>query len=409
MARQPKRKKEEMIQRTAKWPLSLSPEQEALIVKVSDGLREWYNWALDTEKSAYETHRAALKEDPEAKPKREDIPVRNRSLHPVRPLRGQDASDGLFRAKVPANWVLETFKAAVAGYKSFFALVKNGDPDARTPKSRDAGYFQAIPGCSAFSKKGNRMVLAPEIFGPDTLAFLIRRSTRRRCSRVRYGWRSSSSAATSRAWPSQDASSFPYRTRSRFLSRSRSRRKKRRTSRSVPRASASFRRQARKSSPLWRADAHWKPRTDAIQASLGRPAGTPGHPRALKKGSLKWRKLEAKRRGMFRIMGEQQKIDRREVVAIELLDVLDGIARGCVHFVVTDLVVRSKEGKLADSSKEERGGNLGLNWAAQNTGTIAYLVQWLTEKARNTAARCASIGFRRAPFRGFLREMSGRS
>ena len=74
-------------------------------------------------------------------------------------------------------------------------------------------------------------------------------------------------------------------------------------------------------------------------------------------------------------MSEQQKLDRREIVSRGLL------SHG-VHFVVTDLVVRSKKGKLADGQNQERGGSLGLNWSAQNTGSIGFLVEWLSEKVR---------------------------
>ena len=83
-------------------------------------------------------------------------------------------------------------------------------------------------------------------------------------------------------------------------------------------------------------------------------------------------------------MARQQKQDRREVVAIDLVEqIVENIVSGHgVHFVVTDLEVRSKKGALADSSKKERGGSLGLNWMAQNTGTIAYLAQWLGQKAQ---------------------------
>ena len=82
-------------------------------------------------------------------------------------------------------------------------------------------------------------------------------------------------------------------------------------------------------------------------------------------------------------MARQQTQDRREVVAIDLIEkTIENVIRGHgVHFVVTDLRIRSKEGKLADSEAAERGGPLGLNWSAQNTGAIGYLARWLETKA----------------------------
>jgi hypothetical protein len=50
--------------------------------------------------------------------------------------------------------------------------------------------------------------------------------------------------------------------------------------------------------------------------------------------------------------------------------------------VVPVLVVRSKDGKLADAEKPERGGSLGPNWQVQSTGTMSELVLWLMEKVK---------------------------
>ena len=78
---------------------------------------------------------------------------------------------------------------------------------------------------------------------------------------------------------------------------------------------------------------------------------------------------------MYELMARQQKLSQREL-AIKL------IRRHGVHFVVTEIVVRSKDGKLADRTKPERRGDLGLNWAAQNTGALSYLVLWLEGKVK---------------------------
>ena len=110
---------------------------------------------------------------------------------------------------------------------------------------------------------------------------------------------------------------------------------------------------------------------------------------------------------MFRIMADQQTLNRREVVMRQLVEreqpikmnartrrhrlkhgrppppnALTKLLGHGRHFVVTDLVVRSKEGKLADTEQAGRGGMLGLNWSAQNTGAIGLLVRWLEEKVK---------------------------
>lgn len=58
------REKRAILTRTEKWPLVLSEEQERLIMRVSDGLREYYNWALEQEKVAYEAYKAEKKARP---------------------------------------------------------------------------------------------------------------------------------------------------------------------------------------------------------------------------------------------------------------------------------------------------------------------------------------------------------
>lgn len=375
MARMPKRDKSAILTRTERWELKLSPEQEKLIVKISDGLRDYYNYALQRELEANEAYQAVLKADSNTKPNQKRFLNEIDIYNLWKEVRQSDAANSLFRAKVPANWVLETFKAVIGAYKSFFTLVKNGDYDARPPKLAPEWLFQAIPGCSAFSVKNGEAVLAPEIFGRDTLVFkapavyqqmklakavriakfIIKREPRDLRQPGRY-WLSLS-------YETNMPETLPF----------------------VPEDAvyvalgASYIGVVSPSGneiiPLWRSDKHWKPKTDSVGDSLGfKGSGTNLHP--LIKGSKKWRKLHAKRRKMFDLMAKQQTQDRREVVKLDL------ILRHGVHFVITDLVVRSQEGKLADADQPERGGSLGLNWQAQNTGSIGYLADWLEEKVR---------------------------
>ncbi len=375
MAKAPKRDKKEMLQRTVTWPLrTLSPEVEGLLLRISDGLRDYYNLALVTQQHNYCAYGAAQKAAPEVKPNGKKFLGEFDLYYALyQPTRKQDLLAGNFRARLPANWVLETLRASVAGYKSFFTLVKNGDPDARTPQPKDVNFFQVIPGCSAFSVRSGTVSLAPTIYD-GTLTFtvpekyqakMLARSTRNAkfiISRRPADLRKPGTLWLSVSYEMPMPETQPFLPEHAVY---------------VSLGASSIGVVSPKGEeviPLWRSDTHWKPKTDSIEASLARPA-TSTYPRPLIKGSRKSRKLHKKRAHMFRIMGDQQKLDRREVVASELLSL-------GVHFVVTDLVVRSKVGKLADSKKPERSGPLGLNWAAQNTGSIGYLTDWLAEKVR---------------------------
>lgn len=115
--------------------------------------------------------------------------------------------------------------------------------------------------------------------------------------------------------------------------------------------------------PLGRPDMHWQPEIESIKTRMEKVA----------KESAEWKRLNETRGRLERLKSKQQKKDRQEVVQ-RLLQL-------GTHFVVTDLVIRSKEGRLADGTKPERGGPLGLNWGAQNTGAFAALVAQLVQKS----------------------------
>lgn len=397
------REKRAILTRTEKWPLVLSEEQERLIMRVSDGLREYYNWALEQEKVAYEAYKAEKKARPDQKPESKGT-LTEFDLYTLYKdtLRPEDEGAGLWRANIPANWVLETFRAVSGGYKSFFSLVKRGDKDARSPGEVPEWLFQAIPGAlNAGSRKGSRIVLAPQIF-PDMLQFAIpeyqmtqlgraSRLSKFIIKREKRDLRRKSRFTLSISYEIEQPGEQPF----------------------VPEQAAFIALGAssigvvspfgEKTISLWRPDLHWKPRTDAVG----------GNAKALvkngkvRKGSRKHRDLQHAFRTMFDLLANQQTLDRREVVAGSLIhrekevplskkerrfrrkhgkSLEDGtrtVATGHgLHFVVTELVVRSKEGKLADGDNPSRGGPLGPNWQAQNTGALAYLVQQLTNKAK---------------------------
>ncbi len=390
-------KKEGVLMRTEKWELKLDTEQEKLLVRVSDSLREIYNWGLEQWMGAYREWREQKKAGVEKPNIR--FPTFFDEVNQLTAMKKVDEAAGLFRARVPRNWKEETLDALHGGLSSFFSLVKKGDRDARPPKPRNELRFSAIPGRSGFSIKGvardKYLVLAPNIFKEEEeltfpipgeyqalmlarasreLKFIISRDEPWLSKPGRY-W-----ISLSYEIPKPEQKPFvPEEAVYIALGAS-----------SIGVVSP----RGEEVIPLWRSDKHWKPEIDTVEAILkGKrrsevAAIASGKPRAnrrsaLTKGSKTWRRLQKSRGEMFRIMGAQQTQDRREVVAIDLIEKVAGnlIYGHGVHFVVSELVVRSKEGKLADASKEERGGPLGLNWSAQNTGSIGYLARWLEEKA----------------------------
>lgn len=372
--------KTDVLSRTEKWELVVTSEQEQLLMKISDGLREYYNWALEQWQAAYAAWRAEKKSGTEKPLTR--IPTFFDQVNLLTGVGVQDRAASLWRANILRNWKEETLDSLHGALKSFFALAKKGDPDARPPQPRREQYFCAIPGRSGFSIRKDKLVLAPNIFGRDTLVFdipqerqammLARASNftkfiitrdEQNVSRPGRYW-----VSLSYEIPKPEEKPFVPQEAV-FI---------------APGASSIgvISPKGEEVIELWRPDKHWKPKINAIETSLEAPVrGTNFHP--LKKGSRKWRMLHGKRSEMFRIMAAQQTQNRREVVSRKLIEkAVDDIIRGHgVHFVVSDVVVRSKEGKLADASKPERGGSLGLNWAAQNIGSLGYLVQWLGIKA----------------------------
>jgi len=383
------KEKDDVLYRVVKFEVKPTEEQVDVLKRVSDNLWKVYNDALAERAHNFQTHLVPLYEqlkaaDEEgAKALRTQIksayaenpgPTLFDQINALTPKRNADAAF----AKVPRNWQEETLDTLDGAFKSFVALRKNGDPRARTPKPRSEREFCEIPGRYGFSvsKDGKTFSLSCKKLAGDVsfdfpipedyqLGMLARAVKVKKFTLFRD---ERDMRKPGRFWVSL-AYEIPKPAQKPF----------------VPEEAvyvslgASFigvvSPKGEEVIPLWRADKHWKPKTDSVEARLKRKSeGTNVH--ALTPDSRKWNKLHGARRNMFRIMGAQQKQNRREVVLLDLI-----LYHG-VHFVVSDLVVRSKRGKLADGKNPERGGSLGLNWQAQNTGSLAYLVQWLEEKVK---------------------------
>lgn len=410
------KEKRKFVTRTQKWELkmALHPGLEALILRMGDGLREWQEWALALQEEQYALYKAAKEEGREG----EKGLLSDFDLYSLySPLAKREKTSNIARAAVPTNWVLESvFRKICGAYKSFFKLRQRGDADAHTIRmSKDAegalsvteqSRFVAIQGAlNKSSLKGESVVLAPQLFpgmfvipvpthqlaalkkATRLAKFVISRDERdlRRSGRYYISISYEIDVADPAVFVPEDAVYVALGAACIGIV--------------SPRGEEVI--------PLWRPDKHWMPEIENVRAYLK------GFPRsrtrpALTRKSLKWQQLAASMNEMYRIMSAQEVLNRREVVIRRLIDGSEQVSESSrarrhrmkhcrrpqantplmrllghgTHFVLTDLVVRSKEGKLADSSKEERAGTLGLNWGVQNTGAIGYLARWLEEKVK---------------------------
>lgn len=348
-----------VLYRAVKFELHLNAEQEKLIVRISDGLCEIWNWALELRVHAYEEYKKQ-KQEGVAKANLPKLPTLFDQINLLTALRTKYASLQLVQTNTPRNWQEETLDTLDGAFKSFFALAKNGDREARPPWQRKPEYFCEIPGRSGFSIKEGTLVFAPNIFGKDTLSFKIPEYCRgllARGERVKKFTLFRDEPLLKK--PGRYWVSLVYEiAKPEPLAFSSGQAVYLALGATWVGVLSQSREQVIK---LWRSDTHWKPKIDAVEARL----------ESCVKGSRAWHKRNKARLKMYELMSRQQKQNQREVVA-KLLTL-------GVHFVVQKLVVR---GGMADASKPERGGPLGLNWAVQNTGSIARLVAHLEEKAK---------------------------
>lgn len=375
-------KKVDVLYRVVKF--EIWPYEAALAVLriVSENLRTVWNRALEERQAIYKRFIEPLydllkKATNPAEEKAARKKIKEAMLeHPVTLFGQINALTALRRddpayAATPRNWQEETLDTLDGAYKSYFALRRNGDPDAKPPRFRREGNFAEIPGRFGFGicdgvfelRGGDGRVLRFAI--PDYQqgklgdALKVKKFTLYRDEHdlEKFG----------RYWVSLAYEIVKPQTQefspvdAVFVAVGAS---------SIGVLSP----KGEEVIPLWRPDKHWKPKVVAIEARM----------KTLTKGSRRWKRLAEARRKIFLQMGRQQKHNQRETVVRKLL------AHGR-HFVVNEVVIRSKEGKLADGADHARGGALGLNWAAQNTGSIARLVAQIEMKATENGGTVTSV------------------
>jgi len=283
-------------------------------------------------------------------------------------LTSRRAGDQKF-ASVPRNWQEQTLVMLHGATVSFLVLRKNGDKDARPPRARFDTRFSEIYGRTGFKieDEGVRKVF---IMRPGSVGVPMRFSIPEYECSVLKDRESKSGFAVKQftlcrnprnlSKPGKFWVSVMYEY---DLPEEKPDVPADRVYIAVGASSLGvISAQGEQVIELWRPDKHWKPKIEKVQARM----------QPLTKGSRKWNGLANARRKMFGILAKQQKQYHAEVV--------QKLLKLGMHFVISDLVVRSKQGKLADSNVEGRSGSLGLNWAAQNTGNIAAFVAQLKVK-----------------------------
>lgn len=375
------KKNDNILIRTVTWPVDVDDEQLHILRKVSD--HHWQLWgeAIEERQQAFEMHLASLYAELKTATERKDATEVKRLkaafsagfkympdvVKQINALTSRRGRDPVF-ARMPRNWQEETLKIVEGAYKSFMALRKAGDTDARPPRRRSEWEFCEIRGRTGFRVLGDALALSLGGFaGCEKLLFPIKSYQRAQLALAQEKGRLKSFSLYRKPRDMREDGRF-------WIS----------VSFELPRPEAEpFNPQSavyvalgasyigvvspagEETIALWRPDRYWKEEIDHLDERM----------KAQTKGSRRWQKRNAAKQKKFRKMAGLQKHDRRNL-AVELIE------QHGIHFVVSEVVVRSKKGRLADGSKPERGGALGLNWSAQNTGSFQMFVAQLREKAR---------------------------
>lgn len=376
--------------RAAKFPIYPTASQEILLVQISENLRRVWNEALSERMDALANHRkhkvlsytVVAGAVAEVLKKNTDQEIKMPTLFDQINMLTKKREDRNFGG-TPRNWQEETLDRLDGSFKSFFALVKNGDFDARPPRERGQNFFQVIPGRSGFAVKGGFIEFAPNSFGRGALRFkvpkyqqdLIATGTPKKFVIAR----DTADLSKESEWSISVVYEIP---QPEMLSREADKVVYLALGASSVGVIAGTTTEL--TIPFWRPDKHWKGKVGEIEERIKKSN--------LVKGSCAWRRLIGARKKVFGLMRKQQRQNHREIVA--------KLLRIGKHFTVTDYVVRSKKGKLADGHDIGRGGRLGLNWAAQNTGSFLDFVTHLEEKVREVGGSVTRHRVTTSPPRG---------
>ncbi len=352
-----------------------------IILAVSEVLRQVFNRALSARRKAFEAFIAPVYEELKlaSKAGQDVAPAKKKlaqsfkehgitlfdQINELTTLRKEQSAWG----EVTRNFLEETLVTLDGAVKSFLALRKNGDYDAKMPRERPEGTFSEIRGRFGFKVEKDKLILScGKIARGEKLIFSIPeyqqkelgKAQRIKEFRIRRDIRDLSKPGryiVSVTYEIEKPEKIPLvLLDAAFVALGAS-------------SIGIISKDGVKVQKLWRPDKHWEPKIAAVEARM----------KKLKRGSRKWGRLNAAKRRMEGLKARQQKHNQQTLAK--------RIAGKSVHVVVTDLVVRSKVGKLADSGKPSRGGMLGLNWSAQNTGSIGRLVAHMEDKTAEKGGR----------------------
>ncbi|MFH1766511.1 MAG: hypothetical protein ABH826_00240 [Patescibacteria group bacterium] len=395
---------EDVLYRVAKFEVKPSEAQLAALTAVSENLRCLWNLAVEARERAYalllepvyreigEAQKAGdkalvaeLKALLKLAQKHPDV-VHNgnafaQQKHLLTPLRAEDPEV----AAVPRVWQNNCLVTIEAAFKSYFQLKKKGDPKARRPTVKPEGHFQEI---SAKDTAGFRLspdrsqITLPckKIAANDVMTFPIPAYQQQQLRGgeekkfILYRDRSG------RFWISIAFEISAPEEQPFFESLA----GENRVYLSLGSTAIGILAPPLEEGGDWREevirvprpDVYWKPRIDAVSLRMKKL-----YRKDAERQSEKYNGLKEARRVMFDKLARQQQQTQRQT-AQRLLAL-----GGRLHFVATELVVRAKPGKLADGTDAERGGSLGQNWAAQNTGWLSNMLAWLKIKASERGSR----------------------
>ncbi len=359
-----------LLYRAVRFEVRMTDEEFQTVYAISKNLQEVWNSGLKQRQEVFFEFIAPLYEEMKTAEESEKPAIKARlklayrehsvtlfdQINALTPKR----EDPRF-AEVTRNFQEETLDALDGAYKSFLSLRRKGDFDAKAPRERQVGFFQKIPGRLGFKVIGSEIVIS--LGGGRKVTFVIPeyqlgKLAEGKAKKFEFYRDEPNLAKPGRFWisivyeiPKPVQSSFE-KARAAYLALGAS---------SVGVVSPA----GEEVLSLWRSDKHWQPKIASVEERMKHRV----------KGSRGWQKLRQVRRRMQVISARQKLQDEREVASYL-------VKRHGYHFVVTKYVVRSKEGKLADCEKPERGGLLGLNWAAQNTGSLSRLTLLLENKVR---------------------------
>ncbi len=376
-----KAKKTEVIYKSVRFEIKPDEAQLQVILAVSNILRGVWNGALAELQDMFGTHIAPLYEALKNAPKEGKGHIRKQIkgafenhgitlFDQINTLTKKRAADPVL-ASVPRNWAEETLDALHGGFRSFMSLRKAGDFDAKPPWFRRENDFSEIPGRFGFSlpQNGDQIRLScGKISGDADMSFSIPDYQKTMLSSA-VGEKAVKKFTLSRdeknlKKPGRFWISITYEIprpktemfdekKAVFIA----------LGTSLIGVISPHGPHREKVIRMWRPDMHWKP----LIENAKRYADT-----HCAKGSRKSKRLDENRRRMWTKMSRQQTHHRKSLVK--------KLLRLGRHFVVSDLVVRSKKGRLADSNRPERGGSLGLNWSTQSTASLGLLVKQLQQK-----------------------------